>query len=222
MTSNGKRVTILQKFRDSADALAIDATYADEVGVTASLLTDTNTMLSVFIKTDFNQNPHQPSSSFNAFNPLFQYLQSNSKNPLGTDNYHTTILQFGDPAQAAQNEDYSGFEKTGTLNALAAKGLSSSLQGRILSGGGYARLYRIEDIVNCTTGAEVIQNFYNATFDDVTTCITIPDKIISSSKSESATEIATTTTTTVASVKISTDTISSSSNAGKQKENRNG
>jgi hypothetical protein len=181
-------------------------------------------MLSVFIKTDFNQNPHQPSSSFNAFNPLFQYLQQASSTPLTTDDYHTAISQYGDPSQSAQNSDFTGFDSVGTLSALGSKGLSSSLQGRILSSGGYARLYKIEDIVNCTKGAEVIQNFYNATFNDVTKCITIPDKI-SSTETTTATSlattssvIATTTSTTVDSVAI---TSSSSANNGKVKQKIN-
>lgn len=146
VTANNQQVTILQKFRDSASPLSLDAAYDQEVLQTSQLLLSTNTMLSVFVKTDFNQNPYQGVSSFNSYNPVYNALYPKNDGP--KDDISTIQLQYGSPQITSQNDDFTGYDSVATLNNLKASGLTNSLQARILSKGGYARVFKIEDVVN--------------------------------------------------------------------------
>jgi hypothetical protein len=146
VTSNNQQITILQKFRDSASPLSLGAAYDQEVLQTSQLLVSTNTMLSVFVKSDFNQNPYQPVSSFNSYNPIYNALYPNNDGP--QDSISTIQLQYGSPQQTKENPDFTGFDAAATLSNLKSSGLTNSLQARILDKGGYARVFQIESVVN--------------------------------------------------------------------------
>jgi hypothetical protein len=164
ITVDHQQMTILQRFRNSAAPLTLADAYANEVVLTAEKLISTNTMLSVFVKSDYNQNPNQPVSSFDEHNPLFTISSGQA------DSLHTSLLQYGDPNKAYQLEDYSSFDLQQTLSRLQQHNLGQSLQARVLETGGFMRVFKIESIVNCNNSQTHLSNFYDTTFNDVISC----------------------------------------------------
>jgi hypothetical protein len=131
------------------------------------------------------------------------------------DQFSLSVFQYGNPALAVQNADFSGYNSSATLNNLQNAGLSQSLQAQVLSRGGFLRVYDINNFI--TQQQQVVTSFYNQTLSIVQQCQNIPDPVTTTTtttptptpttKTTTTTTKATTTTTTTATTTIPHTTI---------------
>jgi hypothetical protein len=165
-----------QYFRNTSAPLQLEAPWTLEIDRTASVLIQSAATLSLLVKSDFNANRNGPISNFDNSSLWWKTFASTA----GINTHHTAIVQFGDPMSQSQDySTFSGFSPDGTLNLLRSRSLGDSLQARVLSQGGLMRLFRIQDIIDTSTGAYVLQNIYTAIAVQVQNCtvIYVPDTV---------------------------------------------
>jgi hypothetical protein len=166
-TTTGNLVEIFQKYRNSKAKLVLDSSYTQEVEATAELILEKNAHVHLLMKGDFNQNTFQPSSSFNEHN---QYLVQEGFEISKSDDTHTSLLQYGDPKRAKQEDDLTNWSPVKTLKRLTSNGLEDSLQARVLKEDGFMRIYDIDGIICPDHTKNILVQFFDATFDSITEC----------------------------------------------------
>ena len=157
----GMNIEFYQRFRSSNSPLALGPGYQTEIDITANMIRENNVFVHLLVKGDYNNNPFQPSSSYNAHNSIY---------PKGdpVDDMHTALLQYGSPNSASQNNDLSGWSGNQTLKSLEANQMGGSLQGQVLAAGGFMRVYEVEGLID--KESSIVDAFFNATRDSILKC----------------------------------------------------
>ncbi|KAI8852934.1 hypothetical protein BC829DRAFT_33527 [Chytridium lagenaria] len=166
-----------QFYRNSSAPLTLDPIYSAEIALTAQLVVENAVSVSLLIKSDFNANRNGPISNWDSTS---RYFNTFAVNKADVNNIHTATLQYGDPRFAAEDAiTFTNFSAQRTLANLNANGLSGSFQARVLAAGGFARVFRIQDIIDTTLGPNVIENIYTAIAVFVSNCtlIYVPDPV---------------------------------------------
>jgi hypothetical protein len=159
----GESYEIFQRFRSSNEQLVLDSIYIEEITQTAEMISDQNAYVHLLMKSDFNRNPNQPSSSFNEYSWFF----NNITEVKSAEDTHTAHLQYGDPHKSAQGLNLSSYDRTGTLDNLKIGNLESSLQAQVLSNGGFLRLHDVGGLVD---GSAFLDQFFLATLESIQKC----------------------------------------------------
>jgi len=113
--------------------------YESELSFTSNLLMENNVDLFMFISS-------QAGTTAFPFKPI-SYVY-------GKNEYSVAMYQFGDPYLSGESWalssktflDFSSFDSQKALSNLVSNNLQNSLMGKILSNGGYARIFEIESI----------------------------------------------------------------------------
>jgi hypothetical protein len=126
-----------------------------------------NAFVHLLMKGDFNQNTYQPSSSFNEHNP---FMVKKGFKDSKRDDMHTSILQYGDPKRAKQEDDLTNWNSEKTLTRLNKDGLKDSLQAQVLKNSGFMRVYDIEGLINPDAKTNILAQFFDATVDSMKKC----------------------------------------------------
>ncbi|KAJ3213606.1 hypothetical protein HDU67_002657 [Dinochytrium kinnereticum] len=166
-----------QFYRNSSQALTLDSVYSEEIRQTAQLVVQNAVSVSLLIKSDFNANRNGPISNWDSTS---RYFNTFAAKKAIVSNIHTATLQYGDPRFASEDAiTFGNFNPDRTLSNLNAAGLGVSFQARVLSAGGFARVFRIQDIIDTTLGQNVIENIYTAIAVFISNCslVYIPDPI---------------------------------------------
>lgn len=177
----------------TGSSLTITKPFQDELEVTANEILKTgvvvHALFSLLVSTEFFQLSVSVSKDIPYNGKLYgnfwinSHVKQNSSFPV--DDLSLVTLQFGDFRFAAQESDYSKFNRTLTLRNLVQRGLATSLQSRVLAGGGFMRTFNILDFVSTTDKSiqgKIIDSFYNelVAFAEYVqnTCVFIPDPAI--------------------------------------------
>ncbi|KAI9205746.1 uncharacterized protein BJ171DRAFT_580392 [Polychytrium aggregatum] len=173
-----------QIYRNSPEPIVLaDVAYA-EIAATANAILSSQALVSILIKSDFNANIYGPQSTFDSHNAYYNTLASSTSPPPAQSTIHTSLAQYGNPGDSAENDDYTGFDSARTLQNLQGSGLAQSLQALVLQGNGYLRTYALQDF--CASGnATMSGSFYTSNFFDQVVhsviCMTVPGGNLSSS-----------------------------------------
>ncbi|KAJ3238330.1 hypothetical protein HDU78_003589 [Chytriomyces hyalinus] len=156
-------------YRNASTPITLEAPYYQEIELTANLLISSGTSISLLMKSDFNANTAGPQSTFNSYN---QYFVKNVTDKSVTSDTHTSIVQYGHPNLQSQSSSFGNFNPTETLSNLQLNSLGLSLQAKMLGAGGMMRVYKIQDLLNTTTGPNLLSNMYVEITNDITNCST--------------------------------------------------
>jgi hypothetical protein len=149
-------IETFQRYRNSSEKLVIHPSYDTEIKETAAIIVENNANVHLWMKGGFNENPNQPSSSYNQHNWYFR----TKTDGMNADDTHTAQLQYGDPAQ-------QGETRQKTLENLKKNNLANSLQGLVLRNEtGFMRLYEVEDLI----ASGNVETFFSEARDSFTNC----------------------------------------------------
>lgn len=94
------------------------------------------------------------------------------------DDMTVATYQFGHPSYQSQASNYSLFDASKTIDMLAAGGFGNSLQSRMLSSGGYSRVFDIAAF-NTYSQSAIINAFYRTIVETTSylerNCVFYPD-----------------------------------------------
>lgn len=154
--NNGNGAVYYNKYRLNEN-MTLGQPYEDEIEATAKAILDNKVYLNILMS------PWQGTDLTSAypvsvFNDQSFYWRTLKQQP-PSDDRTVAIYQFGHPVDAAQNSDFTSFDSRQTMKNLENHKLKNSIQYRILSGGGLARVFSISGFIAADNAT--INGFYS-------------------------------------------------------------
>ncbi len=161
--------------------LTLAEPFTKEIELTAAAILNNGAIVNFIMSkkvgtTDFHMGPH---SSFNPRNSFYFTLRN--VDPSLADNVTVVTKQFGDPDLQVQNENFTNYNTAKTIENHQSQ-LSDSLLYRVLSGGGFMRLFDINVFAEKSIGSgltaaqsQIVNAFYQSI---VTTALYVRQKCV--------------------------------------------